>query len=237
MIRLLWCGVVLLVLIGLGVAVGRAAFPTVFITRVEPVRVRMMTVLHRDDPFASQRAEILDRFDSRFAAHPGPTLLHILPGGIFLALAPLQFSARIRRRHIRVHRWSGRLLLLAGCVTAVTALYFGLLMPYGGPGEAAAIALFGGLFLVAVTRAFIAIRRHQVARHREWMIRAFAIAIGISTMRVVGVALEIAFTPAGLPPRALFVLSIWTSWAITLGAAELWIRHTRARIASLAVPA
>ena len=37
--------------------------------------------------------------------------------------------------------------MLTALVTAFAGLYFGLLMPYGGPGEVAAIALFGGLFL------------------------------------------------------------------------------------------
>ena len=31
-----------------------------------------------------------------------------------------------------------------------SGLYFGVLMPFGGPGEAIAIALFGGLFLTAI---------------------------------------------------------------------------------------
>lgn len=95
------------------------------------------------------------------------------------------------------------------------------LMPFGGPGEAAAIAFFGGLFLVAVSRGFVAIRSHQVDRHREWMIRAFAIAIGIATGRVVSAVFDIALTPVGLEPKSLFVLSLWTGWAVTLGAGEL----------------
>jgi hypothetical protein len=109
-------------------------------------------------------------------------------------------------------------------------------MPYGGLGEATAIAFFGGLFVVAVGRAFVAIRKHQVARHREWMIRAFAIAIGISTVRVVGAVFDFALTPTGLRPPALFALSLWTGWGVTLGAGELWIRYTRPRRGSVAVP-
>lgn len=114
-------------------------------------------------------------------------------------------------------------------VAVLSALFFGLLMPYGGPGEAIATALFGGLFLAAISRAFIAIRRHPVARHREWMIRAFAIAIGISTVRVVGAVFDVTLTPAGIRPPEIFVLSIWVGWAITLGAAEAWVRCTRSR--------
>ena len=103
--------------------------------------------------------------------------------------------------------------------------------------KAIAIALFGGLFLTAISRAFIAIRRHQVARHREWMIRAFAIAIGVSTVRVVGAVFDVTLTPAGIRPPQIFVLSIWVGWVITLGAAEAWVRYTRPRSRPLVMPA
>ncbi len=69
------------------------------------------------------------------------------------------------------------------------------------------------------------------------MIRAFAIAIGISTIRVVGGVLDIFLTPAGYGQQELFVLSFWSGWLLTLGAAELWIRYTRPRSLSPAVPA
>jgi hypothetical protein len=124
--------------------------------------------------------------------------LHVLLGGVFLLVAPLQFSVWVRTRHVQFHRWSGRVLLRA---------------------------VFGSLFLIAICRAFLAIRRHQVARHREWMIRVFAIAV--STVRVVAGVLDVALTPTGFRAPDLFVLSLWTGWVITLGVAELWIRYTR----------
>ena len=225
--RALWAGVLLLVMIGVGAAIGRGLFVDDFLTRADPVRQRIMDALHRDDPFALQRPAELDRIDGKYAAYPLLTLLHVLPGGVFLLVAPLQFSSRIRTRHIQLHRWSGRILLPAGIVSVLAGLYFGIVIPYGGLGEAVAIAVFGGLFLIATCRAFLAIRRHQVALHREWMIRVFATAIAISTMRVVGSVLDVALTPAGLRPRTLFVLSLWTGWVITLGVAEFWIRYTR----------
>lgn len=127
--------------------------------------------------------------------------------------------------------------MLATFVVVSTALYFGLVMPYGGLSEAMAAATFGGFCLAAMGRAYLAIRRRQVALHREWMMRAFAIAIGISTIRVVGGVFDIVLTPAGYRSQELFVLSLWSGWLLTLGAAELWIRYTRPRSRSPAVPA
>ena len=235
--RALWCGVVILVLIGVATAIARAVFLDDLVTRGERFRQQRLSTLQRSDPFWAERREEVRRFDGRFAAHPILTLLHVLPGGILLTLAPFQFSRRIRSRHIQFHRWSGRVLILTTFVVVLTALYFGVLMPYGGTSEVIATALFGGFCLAAVCRAFLAIRRRQVARHREWMIRAFAIAIGIPTIRVVGGVFDIVLTPAGYRSPEIFVLSFWTGWLITLGAAELWIRYTRPHSRSLAVPA
>jgi uncharacterized membrane protein len=223
----LWGSAILLAIIGVGAAIGRGVFLADFATRVDPVREQILDALRLADPFLMERAEGLDQFDGRFAAHPVLTLLHVLPGGIFLVLAPFQFSSRIRSRHIRFHRWSGRALILAGLLAASTGLYFGILMPYGGLAESAIIVLVAGLFLTAVARAFVAIRKHQVARHREWMIRAFAVAIGVSTVRIVAGLYDMALAPAGVRPAEIFVLSLWTGWVLTLGAAELWIRYTR----------
>lgn len=223
----LWAGAAVLVVIGVGAAVGRIVFADDFITRAEPVRQWLMDAFHRVDPFALERSAELARVDGRFAAHPRLTLLHVLPGGIFLLFAPLQFSTRIRTRHLRLHRWSGRLLLPTVLAGLLPGLYFGILMPYGGPAEAVAVAVFGGLFLLAVYRGVRAIRRGQVARHREWMIRVFALTIAISAVRLVGGALDVALTPLGVRPSAVFALSVWTGWILTLGVAELWIRHTR----------
>jgi uncharacterized membrane protein len=225
--RTLWGAVFLLAALGIGASVGRAFFLRDFASRAEPRRRQLLQSLGRDDPRVLQRAEELDRFDRRFAAHPVLTLLHVLPGAVFLAVAPFQFSSRLRSRYIELHRWSGRGLVLIAFVAGSSGLYFGLLMPFSGPSEATAVAVFGGLFLAAVSRAFLAIRRRQVARHREWMIRAFAIAIGISTVRVVGAVFDVALTPAGFGAEEVFVLSIWTGWSMTLGAAEAWIRYTR----------
>lgn len=225
----LWCAVVLLVAIGVAASVGRCVFLPDFVARMEPVRQDILQRLGIHDPYVLERAAAQVRFDGRFAAHPRATLLHIVPGGLFLLFAPLQFSSRVRNRHLTFHRWSGRLLALAAVTAASTGLYFGLLMPFAGTHESLPIALFGGLLLYSTSKAVVAIRSRQVARHREWMIRAFALALAISTVRIVGAVLDLTLTPAGLAPGPAFVVAIWTGWVITLVAAELWIRYTRSR--------
>lgn len=228
--RALWAVVVVLVATGVFVAVGRTVFLDDFITRADPVRAWSMAAMGRDDPLALQRPAELARADGNFAAHHALTLLHVVPGALFLLFAPVQFSSRIRSRNPALHRWSGRILLPLLVVTVIPGMYFGVRIPYGGPGEAVAVALFGAALLVSIVVAFVAIRRRQIARHREWMIRVFAFAVAISTQRFAFAAIDAALTPYSVPPPDQFVLSVWTAWIVTLAAAEAWIRYTRPRV-------
>ncbi|MGZ8832769.1 MAG: DUF2306 domain-containing protein [Thermoanaerobaculia bacterium] len=136
----------------------------------------------------------------------------------------MQFSSKFRNRHLDFHRRTGRVLIINACVSAMAALFFGVIIPYAGPAEVSSTGLFGALFLIALGKAFLAIRRGDVAQHREWMIRAFAIGIGISTIRVL-VAFMQRFMQ--LSPRALIGWSFWIGWSITFLAGEAWIRYTR----------
>ena len=219
--------VIICVIIGVIAGVGRAVFVGDFARRIDPVGQRVFAALGRRVPPGTDRAASLREVDDRFARHTAATLLHVVPGAAYMLLVPLQLSRRIRSRHPRVHRWNGRLLLVAGTVSALAGLFFGLGMPYVGIGEAIVVALTGGLFLFASGRAFVAIRRKQVAVHREWMLRALSVALGISVVRIVAGVYDTAFSPAGYAMRVIFVWSLWTGWAISIGVAELWIRSTR----------
>lgn len=232
---LLWCGVVALVLVGVAASIGRSVYPGDFAMRAEPFRVELLSLFGRHDPALMYRPEDLEHLDSRFRHHPLATRVHVVAGGVFLVLVSLQFSSRIRRRHIRFHRWSGRLLVVLAVGTGLTGLFFGLLMPFGGRSEAVAIGLFGGLFLFSLSRAYLAIRRREVAVHREWMIRAFALAIAISTVRIVGAVLDVTLPVVRPTPQEYFALSVWTGWLLTLGVAELYILRTRPTAGSAAV--
>lgn len=153
---------VVLILIVLGFAVRR-------------VLVDVAHVAHASVPAGPDRA---------YALHPGLAYLHIVPGLVYLLGAPLQLSVRFGRRHLRVHRRMGRVVAAAGVVSGAFAIVFGTLFPQGGVAEAAATVVFGGYFLVALGTAFAAIRARDVARHRRWMVRAFAVGVAVGTLRI-----------------------------------------------------
>jgi uncharacterized membrane protein len=173
------------------------------------------------------------RLVRKFNRHPTTTFLHVVPGALFMLLAPLQFSRRFRARHPRWHRIAGRVLVVIAIPIAISGLYFGLAMPFAGFAEASAVALFGALFLISITRAFVAIRRGDVEQHREWMTRMFGIAIGVALQRVMAMICA-AVTLRG--PESWFALSVWLGFGIGAASAEILIRTQQLSTISAAAP-
>ncbi len=134
---------------------------------------------------ASATHYLQEPYNPGFLQFPTIVALHVVLGGVYLALAPFQFVGRIRSRHLGYHRWAGRLLVAVGLVAGVTALFMGLVIPFSGWGERVIIGLFGSLFPFALVRGFLHVRAARVALHREWMIRAFAMGLSIATMRLI----------------------------------------------------
>lgn len=233
----LWCGVILLVFVGFAGSIARAfgVLESVVFTdgpapelsrfdRGSTLFIATLLGVERGTPAYREIDDQNRRMLGKFNRHPTATLLHVLPAALLVILAPLQFSRRIRSRHIQWHRWSGRVIVVIAIPVGISGLFFGLLMPFAGTLEASAIAAFGGVFLFSLMRAFIAIRKGDVARHREWMIRMFSVVLGVSTVRIAGTLLAV-LTREG--PEAWFGHSIWIGFGSTVAVAELWIRHTR----------
>jgi uncharacterized membrane protein len=218
--RVLWGVVIFLALIGTAVAMRR-------MVKVIPV------VLHgyRPPPAASNPvAAQFGALDDLFAHYPVLTLIHIVPGLLFMLLGPLQFSSTIRARHLRWHRWSGRVFVACGFVIGISALIMSFGMPaIGGVNQAAATTLFGLYFLLALSRAFWLIRRREVALHREWMIRAFSIGLAVATIRPIMGIFFATSRFSGLTPHEFFGIAFWIGFVLHLIAAETWIHLTQSR--------
>src|SRR5215204_4392037 len=178
---------------------------------------------------ASVAHYLQEPYNPGFLDFPTVVALHVVLGGVYLALASFQFVGRIRSRHLGYHRWAGRLLVCVGLVVGATALFMGLVIPKGGWPERAVIGLFGIVFLLALIRGFLYVRARRVALHREWMIRAFAVGLAIATTRLI-------FFPALLITMAdpteerfgtLLVVALAVAFVLHASVAELWICVTR----------
>ncbi len=109
--------------------------------------------------------------------------LHIAGGSVALILGALQFWRGLRDRLPRVHRWTGRVYLVAVALGGAAGLLISFVSPAGWVG------LFGFgtlavLWMLTGWRAYRAIRRGDVATHQSWMIRNYALTFGAVTLRL-----------------------------------------------------
>ena len=205
--RLVWTGVVFLALIGVAAVTRRTLvllWPNTFASNASPAAA----------------------LDAGFARHLVLTLIHILPGALFLVLAALQFVPGIRRNHLQIHRWMGRVLVVCGLIIGASALIMSYRMNIGGPNETAATTLFAIVFLICLLKAYVHIRRKEVARHREWMIRAYGVGLGVATTRPIVGAF---FAARRLTPHEFFGIAFWLGFTVTFLVAEAWLDYTRQR--------
>ena len=214
-VRLLWGLVIFLALIGVATA------------------TRRMIVLFFPAPEGASPNPAA-ALDGGFARHRTLTLVHIFPGFLFMLLGPLQFVRRIRSQHLRFHRWSGRVFVSLGIVIGVSALAMSYKTSIGGANETAATTLFAIVFLFDLVKAFVHIRRREIARHREWMIRAYAIGLAVASIRPI-VGVFFATSPlTHLTPREFFGTAFWLGFTLHLIAAEAWINYTRGAVVASA---
>lgn len=104
--------------------------------------------------------------------------LHFLMGAVLVLAWPILLSARIRTRHRRVHRWTGRIYITAGFLAGAGGMSF--ILTYGTFSRAAAIAfsLWGAVMMLSSVMAYVHARARQFDRHRAWAIRLFAMVLG-----------------------------------------------------------
>ena len=200
-------------------------FPVGFLVLIGTAAVtRRSLVLLWPQRFSGGNSNPAAALDAGFAHHAGLTFLHILPGALFLSLAPFQFAQGFRQKHLPFHRWSGRVLLVCGLIIGTSALIMSFKMNIGGPNETAATTLFAIGFLICLTKAYQYIRRKDVVRHREWMIRAYGVGLGVATTRPI---MGMFFAFRRLTPHEFFGIAFWLGFTITFLAAEAWVDYTR----------
>jgi uncharacterized membrane protein len=164
--------------------------------------------------------------NARFFAAPVPLVLHIVGASVFCVVGAFQFTPGPRRRG---HRAAGRIVVLSGLFAALSGVWMTLTYPHApGDGEllAAFRLVFGTGMAVAIAVAFAAIRKRNVALHRAWMTRAYAIGVAVGTQAVLLGAWS-AF--AGAPGEVARALLIAGGWVLNLAVAETLILTRRSR--------
>jgi uncharacterized membrane protein len=156
-----------------------------------------------------------------YAALPLAIYLHAFGAAVALALGPWQFLPRLRRDRPALHRWMGRVYLGVGVLVGGLAGLVLSFHAYGGWVSHSGFAILSLLWLYTGARAYAAIRRRDVAAHRRWMIRNFALTFAAVTLRL----WMPLFAGLGVPFEVFYPLVAWISWVFNALAVEWWLRR------------
>ena len=158
-------------------------------------------------------------------------LLHITGGTVALLIGPWQFSQRLRRRYLELHRLSGRTYLVAVLCASMAAFRLAAGTTFGrawGFG----LMMLAVAWLTTSAMAYYAIRKRQIAIHKEWMIRSYVVTFAFVTFRIFN-----DFPPMStwLSDNDRALTNIWACWAIPLLATEVILQLVHMRRAASAV--
>jgi uncharacterized membrane protein len=154
-----------------------------------------------------------------FEAHrTGFIYTHVFASVFALALGPFQFWERLRSTRPALHRWTGRIYLGIGVLLGGLAGLSVAFNASGGPVARLGFACLAVAWLFSGFRAYQAIRARDVASHRRWMVRNFALTFAAVTLRLWLPGLVVS----GVPFQIAYPLVAWLCWVPNLVLAE-WL--------------
>jgi uncharacterized membrane protein len=112
-------------------------------------------------------------------ADRGLLIPHTLAGIFALLIGPINFSSRIRQRHLTHHRVLGRIYVVSVFVGSFT----GIALAWGRPGLPGT-AMQAAAWMVCTAAAFLTARNRQIVQHRQWMARSYAVTFTFVSSRV-----------------------------------------------------
>lgn len=153
-----------------------------------------------------------------FGNLPVSTALHLSAGIVAIVLGAFQVNSRLRARFLPMHRWSGRIYVVAVLVGGVAGLIlasnsFGGLVTHFGFG-------FMAVFWLSTTViAYVSIRRGDVQAHRAWMLRSYALTLAAVTLRIYIPLSQVA----GIEFEQAYQTISWLCWVPNLLIVEWFV--------------
>ena len=149
--------------------------------------------------------------------------VHIAAAIVAALAGPLQFVPAFRNKFRAAHRTLGKVYIIAVLIGAV----FGLLIATTALGGAVSQAGFSALAIFwagATVMAYRSIRARDIAAHKRWMIRSFALTFAFVMLRIIFGTLEFG---VGLDHVTAFQIAAWACWIPNLLVVEYVMRGGR----------
>lgn len=153
------------------------------------------------------------------AERPIAAAAHFMGGAVALIVGAFQLNAWLRNRFLGVHRWLGRLYMLAVICGGVAGL---ALAPhaFGGVVAHLGFGLLAVCWLSSTLNAYRHVRQGDLAKHRSWMIRSYALTLAAVTLRIYLPSSQLA----GFSMTVAYPAIAWLCWVPNLLIAEWFVR-------------
>lgn len=149
---------------------------------------------------------------------------HVYSSIFIIALGLTQFSKTIRQRFSFIHKLSGKAYI---ALILLVASPSGLVMAYyanGGIITQISFSVLSILWFVFTLKAFRFIKKGNYLKHRDFMIRSYALTLSAISLRLFKFGIVSIFE---LPPMDTYKIIAVLSWTVNLALAELIILRNK----------
>jgi len=133
--------------------------------------------------------------------------IHIILGGVSLLVGWLQFSAKLRSRNVKIHRYIGKIYVVSALFSSFSGSYIALFAD-GGFWASLGFSCLGIIWFCTTLMAYLTIWNHQIVKHQVLMIYSYAACFAAVTLRI---WLPILILIIGNYNTA-YVIVAWLSW-------------------------
>jgi uncharacterized membrane protein len=147
-------------------------------------------------------------------------ILHVSLGTVALLTGPVQLWLGFAHRSMALHRRMGKVYMAVIGLNALVALRLAA-TPSAGLVFGVGLSALAIVWLLTTAMAYVAIRRRQIAQHRQWMVRSYVATFAFVFFRIIVGGMQAA--GVGTLVEALSVAA-WLCWSVPLVVTEVVIQ-------------
>lgn len=150
--------------------------------------------------------------------------LHIVLGGIALLTGWIQFSEKIRKNKIKLHRFFGKAYVISVLFSGLAGIYLGFFAT-GGIVASLGFITLGIVWIVSTYLGYTYIQKGLIQKHQQYMYYSFACCFAAVTLRIWLPILTLSFGDFIIA----YKIVAWLCWVPNLVISYLLIRNNNLR--------
>ncbi len=150
---------------------------------------------------------------------------HIILGGIALLIGWLQFSIKLRKKNLAIHRTIGKIYVICVLPSSLAGIGIGFFAT-GGFITAAGFICLGIIWFTTTLFAYLKIWNRQIEQHRRLMIFSYAACFAAVTLRIWLPVLTSVFGDF----ITAYSIVAWLSWVPNILVAALIVRKPKSAV-------